>query len=1254
MASRAELEPLSPSTGLAQATPYNYTYTNNERSKLEKKKQSSRWIPRLNTSKKVNDSSPACRHGWKPNTMKAPILILFALSSIIILTIVEILAQRSQKAGGLSLVDDADEIPSAINITYLYLPTIIAVIYSLVWNWIDLDVKRMQPWMELSKENGATGQRSIFLDYPVDFVAFVPFKAAKQKHWAVLYSGTVMVLIFWMITPLQSAVLGTGPVLLNKTVHMSAPSMFMDSLTQATYLDQSVLNSGYAITWLERSYPAFTTPDYALMPFKPAESVEGNVANFTGTTTKYWTDLKCWPADIQHRKGALIGTFDFLNGMGCNASDIPVHVGLPNAQPYKMQYLGYQDSPWGEIALSWTCSPKAFHQFLGTWAKYENATGTVNTSAIFCETSYYKQNVSALVQLPGFVPVDDHIMPLSPPETLQVTEFNTSALEDLMTNGMSSVTIPRDYPFTHLLEYYTRLDGTGLDIPLSPMLGLTIGLQNYTIDSYYNETQMGDSLRAAHKMMFSVAFHSMLVNSTSSDPRDGNVFVVKYGIIVSRVFSALVEGGLGFVAILTLVLLWVCHGNPTLLSSDPASLGSLIALIQRSPDLLNKFYGKGNLTSDQLKEKLGNCTFKLYCQCQVPSGGTILKLLEDPNGAETGASSDNSGRAGPDQTGHYLPIKPFALRKIVGVIFMICLCAAVAVFSYLRHQDVVLGGLVRPSQNFEVNQLLTSYLPTIFSTLVEPFWVMLNRFLCILQPFYDLTSGRGTAKRSIDARYTALPPQLALWRAFRSGHFLLGAICIIALLANVLAVGLGAMFNDNPTQKVYPVVMTPQRQARLDQKGLDFFYTNQTRRMPENYEDPEYTIMANWSYGAPLPPWTTSEFTYLPVNITSATALEDELYTVTTTGFGVDPSCISMGTIITENIPPIVNTSFGRTTPLPEGCKKEYLIQNQLFNNTNYIMPEGLAATEIAATMVPDAFNVTDCETSFLVGFSRSNIRNRTGVMNTSLVVCHPVYKVADFRVIFDKGGYVKNATPVSDFTSSMPYPDGLKRPPIINELNHGFQDTNCNWHNDTVTRNWIMYLIKLYSGNAALFDPKAPTPDPEQYLSVVTNVYKMIFAMHVTLNQYVFMEAENGTTVAGNRTATETRIFVSSSAFITSTTILGLYILMIFFFYGWGVTFFLPRMPTTIGSLIAYIAPSKLTREYSAKDRDDDTFPTYSFGRFIGSDGRAHIGIDYSDRVVPVNTRTLERGDTRQGTGFLQQRKSNKNIKAQETDNWL
>jgi hypothetical protein len=131
----------------------------------------------------VGDASPSCGHGWKPSTMKAPVLISFVISSVIIIVLLEVLAQRSQKFGGLSLVDDADDIPSAVNLTYLYLPTIIAVLYSLVWNWIDLDIKRMQPWTEVSKPDGATGRKSVFLDYPVDFVAFVPFKAAKQRYY---------------------------------------------------------------------------------------------------------------------------------------------------------------------------------------------------------------------------------------------------------------------------------------------------------------------------------------------------------------------------------------------------------------------------------------------------------------------------------------------------------------------------------------------------------------------------------------------------------------------------------------------------------------------------------------------------------------------------------------------------------------------------------------------------------------------------------------------------------------------------------------------------------------------------------------------------------------------------------------------------------------------------------------------------------------------------------------------------------------
>lgn len=114
--------------------------------------------------------------------MRSPVLLSLTLASLLIAALLEVLAQKSAAEGALSVVKTAEEIPGLVSFAYLYLPTIVAVCYSLVWNWVDLDVKRMQPWLELSKQEGATGNESLFLDYPVDFVAFVPFKAAKRRY----------------------------------------------------------------------------------------------------------------------------------------------------------------------------------------------------------------------------------------------------------------------------------------------------------------------------------------------------------------------------------------------------------------------------------------------------------------------------------------------------------------------------------------------------------------------------------------------------------------------------------------------------------------------------------------------------------------------------------------------------------------------------------------------------------------------------------------------------------------------------------------------------------------------------------------------------------------------------------------------------------------------------------------------------------------------------------------------------------------
>ena len=57
----------------------------------------------------------------------------------------------------------------------------VIVLYGIGWAAVDLDVKRLEPYFQLSKPNGALASDSLLLHYPFDFLAFAPIAAAKRK-----------------------------------------------------------------------------------------------------------------------------------------------------------------------------------------------------------------------------------------------------------------------------------------------------------------------------------------------------------------------------------------------------------------------------------------------------------------------------------------------------------------------------------------------------------------------------------------------------------------------------------------------------------------------------------------------------------------------------------------------------------------------------------------------------------------------------------------------------------------------------------------------------------------------------------------------------------------------------------------------------------------------------------------------------------------------------------------------------------------
>ena len=63
---------------------------------------------------------------------------------------------------------------------YWFVPQMVVVALGVGWAAVDLDVRRLEPYFQLSKLEGATSGNSIFLHNPFDFIAFVQVNAARR------------------------------------------------------------------------------------------------------------------------------------------------------------------------------------------------------------------------------------------------------------------------------------------------------------------------------------------------------------------------------------------------------------------------------------------------------------------------------------------------------------------------------------------------------------------------------------------------------------------------------------------------------------------------------------------------------------------------------------------------------------------------------------------------------------------------------------------------------------------------------------------------------------------------------------------------------------------------------------------------------------------------------------------------------------------------------------------------------------------
>jgi hypothetical protein len=267
----------------------------------------------LSISLFLAQTSTSNQPSWRPLILKPIIAILFSLTILILVAVLEILVYISRNHSGFPIP------PTALYFPVTYTPVALIIFVGWVWQILDLEVKKLVPWLALSKGPTAL-EDSLLLDY----IGANPFSTiingVRRKHYRVVVStlgrwvtaGTVVAATsLWVIAPVQ--LVESIPLVYTEAFNGSA----FDNFTDGSFLFPYLGHQLYDIP-----IPSWTFDQYVFDPFV-AEDTPGN-AILSGTTRGSKADLDCQQASVQ-----LSGSFSVIDaynitGNAFSTMNIPV------------------------------------------------------------------------------------------------------------------------------------------------------------------------------------------------------------------------------------------------------------------------------------------------------------------------------------------------------------------------------------------------------------------------------------------------------------------------------------------------------------------------------------------------------------------------------------------------------------------------------------------------------------------------------------------------------------------------------------------------------------------------------------------------------------------------------------------------------------------------------------------------------------------------------------------------------------------
>lgn len=1134
------------------------------------------------------------RKGWLPITLQRPYLLFLSAILLVLAVGIEALRQYSIHPG-IVIYKRKEDILSDAWRAWTNLPTILAVFVTVLWEACSQDILRLEPYFQLSRACGAPAA-VLFVTYHLDNTFLAVIRAARNRHWIVLCVSFMSLLMRILVPSLSSGLFLLDRITLIETRTVDTWPYLVDRDTQERWFSAATAYGNMGTGLPDTAFEPHRSSRYAIGPLSNPLDYGDVLSTLTLNQSVYWSSMICTNVTLIRAVPAttpspdltldLKGNREFswnLRGItlpeggvasGCVVSiEIDTFVS-PLAGRLQARYWESPHAGAGSPTLSAFTVNNCSFALVGVMFNIEDTPETSlqsNMTVFACEPMY--QQATANVSRTWDSTITDVQIMSSTVKDLTGSEFSTEGFKRLMSSGRtptdghevlgglragetatqsgrgtdrSRVAVVADSDILHLMQYQERVSN------------LWNAAFVTTIDRFFDPAAQRSHVEAQQ---------------------------VRTALALTVVPQAalVVESILFLGCLLLLSLSRIYPRRPNILLEDPSSIVAQCACIARliCPKTLQALNHPGYHLAKT--RELRRWAKGFWCGWRFGTRGPQIGIFSrDGRHVQMCPPPSAAGRS--DPMPHFLTAPWFAIEGI----FLIGSVAAFALaLKFMQSQKLDSS----TSTEIVIWSTFLIYAPTILSTMIRSFMNSVHRQFSIAEPWIRLRRGTVSPEVLVTSSYGA-PTTIVvtLRRGFRFSPAMM-ALSFVCLLNSALVIVSGGIYEPQVDKysTLKPNLTSSYNSSMFLRQGPGIDFTG--------YDSAVYSSAMNQSSA----PWSTTDLTFLPLATDELDDTTDVLYTAVTRGIETHLDCqvVSHVDAFTDYESRTVNWTYSPfDSPNNVLCNIRLPLDDSGENtdkgSVRYIWPD-------------DADPRCQRLTFFVLTSWARNASAPLDQDNSPTLHCEPRISIQDFHVQFDHRGVIQRYEQVaSSFITSGPFFKNASE--ALGDFNQGLG----------------RFLQHLHPhGHRALYRPSAlerktaqvynemkhdiMDSDDSAWIGAVQSVYQTVFSNYLALRRDQFLrrlDPSAATPVDGTATYTIWGLIPSKSRMIVIITLISVDVLALSaVFLLYRGPYDAPRIPRSLGSLIPWVAQSRMLHELTETSDMDDK----QRERFLQQEGRQY-----------------------------------------------